>query len=92
MTPYQSRLNEIPPLRIEGDGPDYTITGWDDLDRWACHNLTIWARATQDAKYIKATEEERLRIMAYNYARAFSQLTQEYADYKERNPPCISRL
>lgn len=77
---------QIPEIKIGVKPGYYGLAGWEELDRWARLNLTLWAHVTKDCELGKMNEETRLKMLVYGYLKAYAATSEEYVEYRSKNP------
>lgn len=65
------------------------LANWEEVDRWAFENQPLWNLITKENEMLGLTEEERLKTLAVFYMRRYVELSDEYADYRLKNPAAV---
>jgi hypothetical protein len=63
---------------VSQDGQSYALSGWPELERWACRNSAMYRAADEHARHTGFSETDRMRLIVYV-------LLQEEAALREQN-------
>lgn len=68
------------------------LDGWDDLDRWACHNVRVWKETRMmTSQWTSLPEKNRLRVLAERLLRAYLESVDAAVkkDWREASPTFV---
>ena len=84
---FSAATGSIPPLQIvKNPQGDYALNGWDDVNRWGCHNHPAWNYVTKHAEAQGWDELTKLKVLADTLMRHHVELQTAATEMLKRQP------